>query len=536
MKKQILLFILAILPLMTWADDSGTCGENVTYYYEESSKTLTISGSGEMANYNNYNKFAPWWNYKNAITSLVIDNGLTSIGSYAFGGCSGLTSIKIPDGVTSICDGAFLGCSGLTSVTIPEGMTSISSSVFLGCSGLISVNIPDGVTSIGDFAFQYCSGLTSIILPDGVTIIGSHAFSGCSSLTSIKIPDGVTSIDGDVFSGCSGLASIILPEGLTNIDGYAFSGCSSLTSINIPESVTRIGVRAFFGCRSLTSINIPEGVTRINSNVFSYCTGIMSIILPKSLQVIGEQAFYECRSLESITIPSSVEFIYQQAFSGCGLKEVKALAETPPFAYDNTFGNYDIPLLVPEASISSYQSTNPWSKFTSLKTLTGGDVEVKKCATPTISYNNGRISFGCETEDVEYSSSITDTDIKNYTTATIDLGVTYTITVYATKSGYQNSDVATATLCWIDVDPRTEGLTTDATQVMAKAVMIQSNDGVLTVSGADDGTDITVYSVSGKMVGHAKATGNKASLTTNLQKGDIAIVKIGDKSVKVVMQ
>ena len=235
--------------------------------------------------------------------------------------------------------------------------------------------------------------------------------------------------------------------------------------------------------------------------------------------------------MESITIPSSVELIEPLAFHDCGLKEVKTLAETPPFVYDNTFDNYDIPLYVPEASISLYQSTSPWSIFSPLKTLTGGDVEVKKCATPTISYNNGRISFGCETEGVEYSSSITDTDIKNYTTATIDIGVTYTITVYATKSGYQNSDVATATLCWIDVDPRT-----DVAQVNARAVMIQSYDGVLTVSGADDGTDITVYSLSGKIVGHAKAIGNKASLTTNLQKGDIAIVKIGGKSVKVVMQ
>lgn len=300
--------------------------------------------------------------------------------------------------------------------------------------------------------------------------------------------------------------------------------------------MTIIGKQAFYNCSGLKTVTIPESISIIEADTFSGCTGIKSLFLSNTLKIIRASAFNGCRSLESITIPSSVEFIYQQAFSGCGLKKVKALGETPPFAYDNTFSNYDIPLYVPEASISSYQSTNPWSRFSSLKTLSGGDVEVKKCATPTISYNNGRISFGCETEGVEYSSSITDTDIKNYSTATIDLGVTYTITVYATKSGYQNSDVATATLCWIDVDPRTEGLTTDVAQVNARAVMIQSNDGVLTVSGADDGTDITVYSLSGKIVGHAKAIGNKASLTTNLQKGDIAIVKIGDKSVKVVMQ
>ena len=151
--------------------------------------------------------------------------------------------------------------------------------------------------------------------------------------------------------------------------------------------------------------------------------------------------------------------IYQSAFSGCGLKEVRVLATKPPFAYDNTFSNYNIPLYVPEASVSDYQSANPWSKFSSFKTLTGGDVEVKKCATPIISYDNGRIVFSCATEGVEYSSSITDADIKNYTTSSIQLGATYTIRVMATKNGYQNSDEATATFSWNGISPIMTGET-----------------------------------------------------------------------------
>jgi len=143
-----------------------------------------------------------------------------------------------------------------------------------------------------------------------------------------------------------------------------------------------------------------------------------------------------CRSLKELVIPAKVEVIYQEAFAGCsGLEAIKVLATTPPFAYDNTFSKYDIPLYVPEESVSAYQAANPWSKFTTFKTLTGGDITPKVCAKPTISYADGQIVFDCETEGVEYQSSITDSDIKSYTSETIQLSAAYTITVVATKSG-----------------------------------------------------------------------------------------------------
>ena len=165
------------------------------------------------------------------MTSITIPEGVTSIGDYAFNGCSSLTSVTIPKSVTSIGEGAFSDCSGLTSITIPESVTSIGKGVFSGCSGLTSITIPEGVTSIGDEAFQGCSGLTSITIPEGVTSIGDDAFNGCSSLTSVTIPKGVTSIGGFAFWNCSGLTSITILEGVTSIKDYAFSNCSGLTSI-----------------------------------------------------------------------------------------------------------------------------------------------------------------------------------------------------------------------------------------------------------------------------------------------------------------
>ena len=156
MKKQLLLILAVILPVIASADDSGTCGENVTYTYVESTHTLTISGTSSMANYNPWNSYAPWYNYRSEIVKAIIEDGVTSIGSYAFSGCSGLTSVTIPNSVTSIGDEAFYKCSGLTSVTIPNSVTSIVSYAFSGCSGLTSVTIPNSVTSIGDSAFEYC--------------------------------------------------------------------------------------------------------------------------------------------------------------------------------------------------------------------------------------------------------------------------------------------------------------------------------------------------------------------------------------------
>ena len=446
---------------------------------------------------NSVTSIGNWAFYEcSGLTGVTIPNSVTSIGQSAFSGCSSMTSVTIPNSVTSIGEKTFYGCSGLTGVTIPNSVTSIGNYAFKGCSGLTSVTIPNSVTSIGDGAFGGCSGLTNVTIPNSVTSIGDFAFLGCSGLTSVTIPNSVTYIGESVFSGCSGLTNVnisdlaawcnisfsndyanplyyahhlflnreeiidlVIPNSVNSIGEWAFEGCSSLTSITIPNSVTSIGEYAFYNCSGLTSVNIPNSVTSIAESAFSGCKKLSSVVLPNELKLIKANAFKNCTSLSSISIPEKVEVIYQSAFSGCGLKEVKVLATKPPFAYDNTFSNYNIPLYVPEASVSDYQSANPWSKFSSFKTLTGGDVEVKKCATPVISYDNGRIVFSCATEGVEYSSSITDADIKNYTTSSIQIGATYTIRVTATKNGYQNSDEATATFSWNGISPIMTGET-----------------------------------------------------------------------------
>ena len=292
--------------------------------------------------------------------NTTIPNSVTSIGSGAFYGCSGLTAITIPNSVTSIGYGAFFGCSDLTSITIPNSVTSIGDAAFAGCSSLASITveagnpiydsrnmcnaiiktadntlmvgcknttIPNSITSIGELAFYGCSGLTAITIPNSVTSIGYGAFFGCSDLTSITIPNSITSIGDLAFAGCSSLASITVEAGnpiydsrnmcnaiIKTADNTLMAGCKNTT---IPNSITSIGDNAFSGCSGLTSITIPNSVNTIGSYAFADCSNLTAITIPNSVTSIGSVAFADCSSLTAITIPNSVTSICERAFYGC---------------------------------------------------------------------------------------------------------------------------------------------------------------------------------------------------------------------------
>jgi hypothetical protein len=220
------------------------------------------------------------------------------------------------------------------------------------------------------------------------------------------------------------------------------------------------------------------------------------------------------------------------AFAHCSeLADVFCYAEKNPVTSLNAFEYSNIrnaTLHVPATSFDAY-NVEPWKSFGSIVGLDG-----KKCAMPTISYQNGELTFECETEGAVCLSTITDSDIKSYSDNKVKLSVTYTITVYATKTGYDNSNVVTATLCWIDKEPVID--VTGVSQVPAQAVLIQTDGGLLTVHGLDDGTAVSVYGVNGTEAGKAISRNGCATVNTNLQAGNVAIVKIGEKSVKVIVK
>ena len=282
-----------------------------------------------------------------ALTSVTIPDSVTSIGNYAFEGCRALASVTIPDSVTSIGNSAFAGCSALASVKIPNGVTSIEGDTFRGCDSLKSVTIPDSVTSIGGDAFRHCSSLTSVTIPDSVTSIGWGAFRYCSSLTSVTIPDGVTSIGNSAFDGCRSLTSVTIPDGVTSIGFSAFEDCSSLTSVTIPDGVTSIEPSTFEGCSSLSSVTIPDSVTSIKYQAFLDCGSLTSVTLPESMTSIAYNVFQNCGALKSVTIPKGVTSIGQNPFAGCsGLETLVWDAENAHLTDSNTSMVSDFTLVI----------------------------------------------------------------------------------------------------------------------------------------------------------------------------------------------
>ena len=317
------------------------------------------------------------------LTGVVIPEGITEIGDFAFSNCPSLENILvsadnpsyvsinncclskdlrklifgcrssiIPEGISMIEESAFEGCVGLTSIVMPEGVKEIGWDAFSGCTGLTNIVIPDSVTEINGGAFWGCTSLTSIVIPKGITEIGESAFSGCTGLTGVVIPEGVTEISMNVFRDCTGLTSVVIPEGVKEIGYGAFSGCTGLTNIVILNSVTVIMSSAFSGCTGLTGIVIPEGVTEIDCGAFGGCTNLTTIsvsvdnpsyvsindcclskdlrrlifgcrssIIPDGVSMIEWDAFRDCTGLTNIRIPDSVTAIGVSAFYGCNLPE-----------------------------------------------------------------------------------------------------------------------------------------------------------------------------------------------------------------------
>ena len=547
MKKLFLSTLLLALPLLASAYDVEVAG---VYY------NLIPKGNQAEVTYHRYSGgLSPYYlsdysgsvNIPEKFTFENVEYSVTSIGEYAFYLCSSLTSVHFPSTLSTISDNAFSGCRSLSSVDFPNSVKSIGENAFFAnhaftaCSGLTSVFIPNSITNIGEYAFYGCSSLTSITIPNSVTTIGGCAFNGCSSLTSVNIPNSVTTIGSATFSDCKALISVIIPNSVTGIGNSTFSGCSGLTSVSIPNSVKNIGYQAFNGCTSLTSLTIPISVTTIENYAFCACSGLTSVIIPNSVTTIGSQAFSGCSSLTSVTIGSSVKYVNSKAFAECSkLEEVYCLAEkvpsTTPNAFEKSYPEY-MTLYVPAKSLNDYKNTEPWSQFGTIKAISGSGEETIKCATPSISYFNKKLTFSCKTEGVEFVSKITDVDIKDFYSSSIDLSATYEISVYATKSGYTNSDVATATLVWTDAVFTETTPSASSAKAIAESipVLISAKDGNITVRGEQNGHPMTVYTADGKMLGSATMKDGQASISTNLQRGEIAIVKIGSKSVKIKM-
>ena len=501
------------------------------------------------------------FSYCSGLTSVNIPSSVTSLSYACFKGCSGLTSVNIPSSVTSLGSGCFEGCSGLTSVSIPSSVTSLGRSCFWNCSGLTSVSIPSSVTSLGDDCFYYCSSLSSITIPSSVTSLGNSCFSGCSGLTSATIPSSVTSLGNSCFSGCSGLTSATIPSSVTSLGNSCFSGCSGLTSVTIPSSVTSLGVCCFSSCSGLTSITIPSSVTSLGSGCFWNCSGLTSVSIPSSVTSLGDDCFSGCSGLTSITIPSSVTYVGSDCFSGCsGLTSITIPSSVTYVGSDCFIGCDNIEtvyfkgkycnssytdLHIPKTSIIkvpteylqdykdafgfSYKYIYAWNPSES-----GDDTKpVTPCATPSISYESGKLKFACETAGAKYHYTISDKDMATDALSedgNVFLSAAYDISVYATADGYKASDKAEATLYWINANLDNG---TNINQVRTRGVVASAHDGIISLSGLDDGEVVKFFAADGRYLGSTVAANGAASYAVS---ESLVIAKVGKDSIKIAMK
>lgn len=356
MFKHTLSFILTAMMLFgicvfASAETNGTCGENVTWSFDENTGAFTVSGTGDIENYIDYTE-TPWYSVASSVKSITISNGITSIGNYAFAMFENAETVSIPESVTKIGDYAFYNCEKLQSFDIPENIMHIGDGSFY-YSGYYNnesnwvdgelyiencllyavedkkgtYEIKPGTKLIASFAFLFTVEINELIIPESVEHICDNAFFQCVYLdkitvdknnayylsdensivfniektelvlypaknpqTSYEVPESVKKIGNGAFALAENLIEISLPSGLTHIGNWSFIYCHYLRSINIPAGVTYIGDGAFMGCVALEKFVIPYGITEIGEYTFAFCYGLKSITIPDTITSIGVQA------------------------------------------------------------------------------------------------------------------------------------------------------------------------------------------------------------------------------------------------------
>ncbi len=345
----------------------GSCGGGVTYTFDHRTDTLTISGNGSMPDYEQKSE-SPFGGLTN-IRHIVIEHGVTNIGSCAFYGCSGLEDIIISDTVSQIGNRAFYQCTGLTTVAIPGNVTDIEYHAFYGCTSLLSLTLGEGITTIAEYAFSTCTALTELTIPASVTTIGRCAFTRCSALTGVTLPATVTDCGTEIFSYCTGLTQATVAAGTRHLEGYTFYGCSALESVSLPDSLLIIGERAFFRCDALSNITLPARLAYIDPYAFYHCISLGNITLPDSVISIGNSAFENCSALNT-SLPSNLSQLGSSAFGGCaGLTEVvipSTLTAVPISAFNgcSALQSVTIPATVTEIGNSAFYQTTSLTSLT----------------------------------------------------------------------------------------------------------------------------------------------------------------------------
>lgn len=291
----------------------GTCGVSLKWSFLGNHK-LYIYGTGAMTDYTSGS--APWFGERDEITEVILSEGVTGIGAYAFENCKEIAAVTWADTVVRIGKNAFAKCEGISKVDL-NGMVEIGEKAFAQ-SGLQEIGIHSGQTvSIENEAFADCISLKTVTLEQGTLQVGDRIWKGCTGLESLTISADFDRIGGYLFAECTKLSAVSWTGHCPEIGSYMFSGCTSLAQFVVPSGTQEIGSYAFYQCTGITEITLPNSVTGIGAGAFSGCTGLASICFPESLESIGENGFQGCKELTSVVVPDHVTSLGSGVFSGC---------------------------------------------------------------------------------------------------------------------------------------------------------------------------------------------------------------------------
>ena len=386
--KWIAVAACVLLVCLAGVASAGTTGN---LNWDLTDGVLTISGNGAMPDYDydpatSGGKYddpepewvsTPWWNSAYSVQRIVVGEGVTSIGKYAFYGCTRATEVSLPTTLTNIDAHAFEKNYALTGIELPEGLKTIGASAFYGAGLTGTLTLPDGLETLGTYALN-CSQLTEVIFGSALENMDLHSVPTSVTLTSSNGSNGeyegmtwclaghvlilrgsgdmpaftrtANTYKGEILgysysmpwytAGVTGsVHKVMISYGITSISSYAFVGMRQMTSVSIPSGVTKIGNSAFINCSALTAVTIPSAVTSIGASAFEGCRALQKVDIPSGVTTIPGNAFYECYGLTQVSIPESVTSIGQNAFYGCSNIHTVLYNCTSINTY-NTYGGY----------------------------------------------------------------------------------------------------------------------------------------------------------------------------------------------------
>ena len=529
------------------AETTGKCGDFVNYSLNNDG-VLTISGGRKMTDYD-YGK-SPFYD-NDLIKSVIIEDGITSIGSFAFSGCTNLTSVTIPDSVTSIGNSAFWCCTYLSSITIPNSVTLIGDRAFCNCENITNITIPNEITYVGSEAFYGCEKITEVTIPNSVTSIYDSTFAYCTNLINVTIPNSVDLIGSEAFSytkwiknkqkenplvvinnilidgkTCSG--AVVIPDYITSIGASAFAECTSIESVIVSDSVTSIGYRTFWKCEKLTDITLSDSINSIADYAFGYCTSLTNIKIPDSVTSIGCGTFWECEKLTNIKLSDSITSIGFDVFYNCKSLSNIVIPDSVASIDDGVFlrcANLKS-ILIPNSVtlIDSYT----FDGCTNLKDVyySGTEEEWKKVDIDENGNDpllNATIHFSSNpeetTEPTEEATTAVTATTKSTTTTTKRATTTVKLTTTTRKATTTTESLKTPTLLVLGDNVSTGSGLSDTNNSYAS--LIADYYGATYINYAQDGL----------MAEDLKISLENGDYDTELSKADYVLVTIGENDI-----